>query len=946
MSLSKKLTITSLFLVLIPLLIVGILTLWRLLSFSIAVKETSTKALEKEALHSLQIGSDTDRQLLLSFINSIGSDALKLAKSDNVQGYIEAEAGRNQLWNKRAEEESIQILSGIMRTCKTHQQALEKSLGHNLAVADHILANAGAISLMPQSKISWQAVNQFSKGQEEVSLPGFAIDGKILQKNLDVGVKTPVIDDVTALVGGSCTIFQRMNDAGDMLRIATTVKNGQGLRAVGTFIPVLNPDKTPNAVLAAVLKGEAYVGRAFVVDSWCITAYKPLKDADGKIIGMLFVGVKEREDDELANAITQIKIGETGYPFVMDGKGDLVVHPRTSLLGKNVVKDLKIDKLSEVLADKSTTPKIVSYQFEGKDKFIAFAYFPPWDWFVCVSGYWHEMSRRASVEAKRALADEIMRIWKFSTVETADGVLPIYNQIRFLRDTGEELLVLKNGKFVEQLGTRAGIDWFEAVRKLPEGNISYSRIELALNTGLPELRISAPVFANGRRVGVLVFNADWNLSRAILGKRVYGKSGYPYLVDDKGFLVTHPKYTLVDKKNISEGNDELAVLAKDRMLKMEQGTAVYSFEGVHKYVSFSPLKIGDFSYVIASTIPAEEANEISRGVVLGMEKETSRITWGIISSILVLTVLGVAVGLLVSGSITRVLRGIIHRIGETSAHLAESSRQVSSSSGTIAAGASEQAANMEQTTASLEQLASLTSSNASHAEEARTMTADAHRLAEKGTASMARMSAAMGRIKGSAEQTSAIIKTIDEIAFQTNLLALNAAVEAARAGEAGKGFAVVAEEVRNLARRSAEAAKNTTEMIEESRLSAEEGVTVNSELASQLVEIKDYSGKASALVAQIAAGSKDQAQNLSQITKVLHELENITQANAAGAEESASEAQELANHAHILSGAVDELQVISEGGAVQSLPLASPGFSGRALAHGGRKALPQLKHGK
>jgi methyl-accepting chemotaxis protein len=227
--------------------------------------------------------------------------------------------------------------------------------------------------------------------------------------------------------------------------------------------------------------------------------------------------------------------------------------------------------------------------------------------------------------------------------------------------------------------------------------------------------------------------------------------------------------------------------------------------------------------------------------------------------------------------------------------VASASVQVSTGGQTLSQGASEQASSLEEVSSSLQEMSSMTKQNSLNAREAKGVAEQARGSAEKGVESMNRMSAAISQIKSSSDATSRIVKTIDEIAFQTNLLALNAAVEAARAGDAGKGFAVVAEEVRNLAMRSAEAAKNTSGLIEEAVRNSENGVVINDEVLKNFQEITERINKVSQVVAEIAAASDQQDQGISQVNRAVEQMNQLTQQNAANAEESASAAQEMSS---------------------------------------------------
>ncbi|MFH2053598.1 MAG: methyl-accepting chemotaxis protein [bacterium] len=270
-------------------------------------------------------------------------------------------------------------------------------------------------------------------------------------------------------------------------------------------------------------------------------------------------------------------------------------------------------------------------------------------------------------------------------------------------------------------------------------------------------------------------------------------------------------------------------------------------------------------------------------------------------------IVGIVLAVFITRSIVGPLRRIIDSLSSGSQQTASAAGQVSAASQELAEGASRQAAAIEETAASVEEMSSMTKQNASNAGQARDLSESAKSSAEKGITAMTRMSKAIDDIKQSSDSTARIIKTIDEIAFQTNLLALNAAVEAARAGEAGKGFAVVAEEVRNLAQRSAEAAKNTAEMIENSVNNADNGVAISKEVGEALAEIGEAATQVNRLVAEIASASKEQAEGIDQVNLAVGQMDQITQSNAASAEESASASEELSGQAEQLNFTVKEL---------------------------------------
>jgi methyl-accepting chemotaxis protein len=632
---------------------------------------------------------------------------------------------------KLAYQDLDHIAEGVYNMCAAQQHLVQDKVDSGLKVARKLMTDAGAVGFADQT-VSWNAVNQYTKAGTRIDLPRMTLGGMWLGQHTRSADRAPVVDELQDLEGSTCTIFQRMNDQGDMLRVTTNVMKEDGSRAIGTYIPRTNPDGSPNPVVSTVLAGRTFRGRAFVVNRWYITAYEPIKNDLQEVVGVLYVGVPVEGTSALRESIMATQVGETGYVFVLDSEGNYVISQDGKRDGENI--------------------------WEAKD---------------------------------------------------SDGVAFIQEAI---------------GK----------------ARALDAGGIAEQKYR-------------------------------W--------------------------------------KN---AGDETARLKVTRL----------------KY--FEP-----WDWVIGAGSYEDEFRAAEMRVA-----ESTRQNMIIISLVTLITVaLASLVWFFVAGNIGNRIGRVVDRLGSTAQLVASAATQIAANGEQLASGTTEQASSLEEASASLEEMAAMTRQNAENARQASSTSGETGEATGQGMEAMGRMSGAIQEIKESSDATARIIKTIDEIAFQTNLLALNAAVEAARAGDAGKGFAVVAEEVRNLAQRSAEAARDTGDLIQSSTARADNGVAVSQEVEGLLKRISEGVQNVSNLVGEVATASEEQARGIDQITTAVSQMDQVTQNNAASAEESASASEELSTQARDLNVLVMDLQRIVGGKTVRrsgehhasGAPVVGPG-PGRAAS--------------
>jgi len=321
-------------------------------------------------------------------------------------------------------------------------------------------------------------------------------------------------------------------------------------------------------------------------------------------------------------------------------------------------------------------------------------------------------------------------------------------------------------------------------------------------------------------------------------------------------------------------------------------------------------EVGEMHGAFEVIQPLEAANKVTTAAIWNA-------FWIILAG---LTAMAVSLYFFVQHSVNRPVSRIVESLNSGSAQLSAAASEVSSASQSLSQGASTQASSIEEISASLEEMSAMTKQNADNSQMAANLMESTTSSVQEVSRSADRMAETMTNIQDASARTSKIVKTIDEIAFQTNLLALNAAVEAARAGEAGKGFAVVAEEVRNLAMRSAEAAKETNQLIEETLSRVNEGGEAVSMVSNSLGSVGSSVGKVQQLIREIAAASGEQAQGISQVNQAISQMDKVTQGNAAAAEESAAASEELHSQSMSMQDVVSNLNGLVQGESAAQAP--------------------------
>lgn len=649
---------------------------------------------------------------------------------------------------------------------------------------------------------------------------------------------------------------------------------------------------------------------------------KTIKGSTSNLIEMIDSRKSTRETNKketeyakkiIEKEVRKIKVGDHGYAYVLHSNGIVVIHPDKKLIGIDVIRKYKLTQLEPILTTKtSKNVKLLNYVYKNKKKFVAYTYIPQWDWILCISGTWEELAHEAHSMANFDIDNK----WKNTTVKTKGTRKKLLHNVRFADTSGNIVIDYKNKKNSKSVKNEP---WFK--KAVSQKGMYNSGAFLSKRDEKTWMVVSMPVYFSNIIKGFIIIDMDWEIIWEKLSAYKYGKSGYVSLTNQDAVILSHPKYSLKHNVNLTDPKfGKLSEIATEDLITGKQGIKQYSFEQVEKLFAYTPFKVGEYTYSVAANTPLKEFLSSA----FELEDQATKNLKSLYKILFFISILfsatGILTGLLFSSRISNSLLRIVTDLDSGSTQLYSASEMISTSSQQLAEGASSQAANVEETSSSLEELSSMTSKNSENSGLAEKIMKDTISKMNIAENDMKELNEFMISISKSSEETSKIIKIIDAIAFQTNLLALNAAVEAARAGEAGAGFAVVADEVRNLAMRAAEAAKNTSTIIEQTVKKIDEGSVIVEKTNTSFSEMEENATKVNDLLSEIAVASKEQSEGINQVSSAAGSMDQTTQTNAANAEQSASASEQLNAQAHQMKGIVDELVKIINGGTDSTRP--------------------------
>ncbi|WP_461834760.1 methyl-accepting chemotaxis protein [Desulfothermus sp.] len=760
-----------------------------------------------------------------------------------------------------------ETLARVYEALHMKNEITQSKLNSDLKLMEMMASLYGDFHVDKNKWIEMDIINQFTKETEHVKIPILKIGDMKVNNNFEL------VDKIQKIAGGTATIFQVL--PGKLLRVSTNVKKLDGSRAIGTYIPSSSP------VYKTVMSGEIYRGKAYVVNAWYITAYKPVRDPAGNIVAVIYVGRKIL-GPELKNFLQQVHINGKGYLYVYDSSGRVLYHPDERQIGNNIKtlpfgnKLLKIQK------------GFVEYNWKSVAKIAGITYFKPWDWYF------------AYTINKRDLLFGIDRSLIFSSSMIAIVVVMLSILIGWI-------LVNNLTKILKKIS--------EGCNKIARGEYDF-KIDYNVNDTI------------GKTVSAVHEMAE-NIKEKI------------FLLNSYRAAIPLPMFSIDTKRIVQYANDAICKLTghtKEEVIGKLKGFEMLNYPSLEVCEVCKPVgeivipkkqpwegevkfhhKNGEERFAIATAFPLLEKGEILEILIILQD----------------ITKLKQHQKLVEKQS--NKLKSAVRTINEITEFLASTSEKLSSQIEEAAKGAEFQKQNISKTSEAMEQMNTTTlevAQNVAEAAEstdmAREKAIEGERVVKQSIDSIKEVEKITNQVKENmkyleekAENIGSVINVITEIADQTNLLALNAAIEAARAGEYGRGFAVVADEVKKLAEKTMNATKEVENALASIReavaknvrdtMNASKAVDRSSELAANsgeaLKEIVQLSETNADKVRAIATAAEEQSASSEQITKSIEEINRISTETSEGMQQAAEAVADLAMQAQKLKELVEEIEM-------------------------------------
>ena len=875
---------------------------------------------------------------------------------------------------------SQKIVLGVLLGLMLMLGLAAQLLSHHVAAIldqrgrDTLRYDIGLIRTMVQTNL--QAISrevvQINRGFEMNFPEGLTLEGssdapvlrhgnsEILNGNFEA------VDRFSAKTGAVATVFVRKGE--DFVRITTSVKKENGERAVGTSLPKEHP------AYAALLAGKPYVGRASLFGKAFYTSYTPILAKDGRAIGATFVGLDiSAELETLKKEIRSLKVGDSGYYFVLDaapGKdyGTLVVHPAKE--GANILesRDASGRAFVREMLERQTGEIIYPWMnaelgdVQPRAKVVVFDTLPEAQWLIGGGAYLDEFHGVSSQIARYVAVGGLLLavvlaafvyglIRKLIVVPLQQKVIPVFRSlseghydnpidITAHDEVGQVLQGLQSMQIQQgfnvaesqrlandNLRIRIALDCVSSNLRIADddGTVIYANKGLltTLSQIEPGLRTQDPDFSAAKFVGSNIGTLYPDPAAAIRTLRELQTTRQSELP------IGGRIYKVVTNPIINERGQRLGTVGEwvDRTAEINAQHLVAAL--------ISRAAAGDLEARLDTSLLEGFYRELGEGINSLLETSGSAI-----SEIAVLLE-GMAAGDLTrtihtdyqgtfaklrddaNGTVGR-LRELVGEIQVSADTINIAAQEIASGNQDLSSRTEEQASSLEETASSMEQLTATVRHNAENSRQANELAGNAQRVAEQGGVVVGQVVHTMASIHQASRKIADIIGVIDGIAFQTNILALNAAVEAARAGEQGRGFAVVATEVRNLAQRSAAAAKEIKGLISDSVERVESGNRLVEQAGQTMEDVVASIKRVARIVTDISAASSEQSAGIEQVCLAVNQMDEVTQQNAALVEEAAAAAESLEEQAHQLQATVSVFQVTAGARRAPSLAAARP----------------------